>query len=324
MISTPSRPDSLLTRMGGLSDPTRLRLLHLLEKHELGVAELVDVLQLPQSNVSRHLKTLADQGWVRSRGRGAANLYRMTTLEAPARRLWALAREESAAWATLRQDELRLSRRLRDRAREAEAFFAGAAGQWERLRSELYGSAFTQEALLALIPSDWVVADLGCGTGPLTVALAPHVARVIGVDQSAAMLRAARRATAPLGNVELRKGRLQTLPLADAVCDAALLVLGLSYVPDPAPVLAEVARVLRPGGRLVVVDLLPHDHEYLRERMGQQWLGFDREDLAPRVEAAGLYLRSFRELAPEPGATGPALFVAVAERRRDAPDRLPV
>jgi ubiquinone/menaquinone biosynthesis C-methylase UbiE len=314
MITAASRPDSLLTRMGGLSDPTRLRLLHLLEKHELGVVELVEVLRLPQSTVSRHLKTLADQGWVRSRGRGAANLYRMAALEAPARRLWALAREESAAWATLRQDELRLSRRLRERARDAEAFFAGAAGQWERMRSELYGSAFTQEALTALLPSDWVVADLGCGTGPLTVALAPHVARVVGVDASPAMLKAARRSTAGFANVELHEGRLEALPLADEACDAALLVLGLSYVPDPAPVLAEMLRVLRPGGRGVVVDLLPHDHEHFRERMGQQWLGFDREHLAALAETAGFVVRSFRELSPEPGATGPALFVSALER----------
>jgi SAM-dependent methyltransferase len=317
MIAVATRPDSLLTRMGGLSDPTRLRLLHLLEKHELGVAELVDILRLPQSTVSRHLKTLAHQGWVRSRGRGAANLYRMATLEAPARRLWALAREESSAWATLRQDDLRLSRRLRDRARDAEAFFAGAAGQWERMRSELYGSLFTQEALLALLPSHWVVADLGCGTGPLTAALAPHVARVIGVDQSAAMLRAARRVTASCDNVELHEGRLESLPLADAACDRALLVLGLSYVPDPAAVLGETARVLRPGGSAVVVDLLPHDHEHFRERMGQQWLGFDRERVLGLAASAGLSLRSFRELPPEPGTTGPALFVAVAERPRD-------
>jgi ubiquinone/menaquinone biosynthesis C-methylase UbiE len=317
MIAVASRPDSLLTRMEGLSDPTRLRLLHLLEKHELGVAELVDVLRLPQSTVSRHLKTLAHQGWVKSRGRGPANLYRMAALEAPAKRLWALARDESSAWATLRQDDLRLSRRLRDRARDAEAFFAGAAGEWERMRSVLYGSLFTREALLALLPPQWVVVDLGCGTGPLTVALAPHVARVIGVDQSAAMLRAARRATASFDNVELHEGRLESLPLADATCDAALLVLGLSYVPDPAAVLSEAARVLRPGGRAVVVDLLPHDHEHFRERMGQQWLGFDRERVSGLAASAGLSLRSFRELAPEPGTTGPALFVSVAERPRD-------
>ncbi len=117
--------------------------------------------------------------------------------------------------------------------------------------------------------------------------------------------------------MELHQGRLEALPLAHAVCDAALLVLGLSYVPDPAPVLAEMARVLRPGGRGVVVDLLPHDHEHFRERMGQQWLGFDREDLATRALGAGLVLRSFRERPPEPGATGPALFVAVAERPLD-------
>jgi ubiquinone/menaquinone biosynthesis C-methylase UbiE len=182
------------------------------------------------------------------------------------------------------------------------------------MRSELYGSAFTQEALTALLPSDWVVADLGCGTGPLTVALAPHVARVVGVDASPAMLKAARRSTAGFANVELHEGRLEALPLADEACDAALLVLGLSYVPDPAPVLAEMLRVLRPGGRGVVVDLLPHDHEHFRERMGQQWLGFDREHLAALAETAGFVVRSFRELSPEPGATGPALFVSALER----------
>jgi ArsR family transcriptional regulator len=307
--------------MDGLSDPTRLRLLHLLEKHELGVAELVDVLQLPQSTVSRHLKTLADQGWLRSRGRGAANLYRMAGLEAPARRLWALAREESSAWTALRQDQLRLARRLRDRARDAEAFFAGAAAEWDKLRAELYGTAFTQEALLSLLPTDWVVADLGCGSGPLTIALAAHVKRVIGVDQSAAMLRAARRRTTGLDNVELHQGPLEALPVADAACDAALLVLALSYAADPTRVLAEMARVLRPGARGVIVDLLPHDREEFRDRMGQQSLGFDREDLSARLGAAGMAPGSFRELTPEPGASGPALFVAVAERPRAAVER---
>jgi ArsR family transcriptional regulator len=271
--------------------------------------------------VSRHLKVLADQGWVRSRGRGAANLYRMGPLEAPARRLWTLAREESSAWSALRQDRLRVARRLRERARDAEAFFDSAASDWDKLRAELYGSAFTLEALLSLVPSDWVVADLGCGSGPLTAALAPHVARVIGVDQSAAMLSAARRRTSDLENVELHNGPLEALPLADAACDAALLVLALSYASQPTQVLSEMARVLRPGARGVIVDLLPHDREDFRDRMGQQSLGFDRDDLVARVEAAGMSASRFRELTPEPGATGPALFLAVAERPRAAFER---
>jgi ArsR family transcriptional regulator len=315
MIMT-RHPDRLLATLGGLADPTRLRLLHLLERHELGVAELVDVLQLPQSSVSRHLKVLADQGFVRSRGRGAANLYRAASLEPAARRLWGLVREESTPWATLRQDRLRLERRLRGRVRDAEAFFAGAAREWDRLRTELFGSGFAREALLALLPAEWTVADLGCGTGHLAAALAPHVARVVGVDASAAMLRAAHRRTAGLDNVELRQARLEALPLADASCDGALMVLALSFAPEPARALAEMARVLRPGGRGVVVDLLPHDREDLRERMGQQCLGFDASELAALLEGAGFAPPRFRELTPEPGATGPALFVAAAEGRR--------
>src|SRR3954454_23038320 len=123
------QPDALLGWMECLSDPTRLPLLRLLERHELGVVELCDILQLPQSTVSRHLKVLADQGWVRSRAQGTANFYRMVPneLDPPARRLWALAREQTDHWATVRQDELRLQRRLSDRETDSQAFFAGAA-----------------------------------------------------------------------------------------------------------------------------------------------------------------------------------------------------
>lgn len=314
------KPAALLSRMGGLADPTRLRLLHLLERHELGVAELVEVLRLPQSSISRHLKVLGDQGWVRSRGRGTANLYRMSRseLDAGARRLWALAREESSGWATLRQDALRLARRLQDRSRDARQFFAGAAGQWDRMRAELYGTAFTLEAVLALLPASWVVADLGCGTGTLVAALAPHLQRVIGVDQSAAMLKAARRRAAGMDNVELHQADLESLPLPEASCDAALLVLALSYVSEPGLVLAEMARVLRPGGKAVLVDLLPHDREEFRDRMGQQCLGFDTGALAGRLGEAGLGGVCFRDLPPEPQSSGPALFVAVATRPRQS------
>src|SRR6266446_4173914 len=217
--SSPRQPEALLGWMESLADPTRLRQLRLLERHELGVAELCDVLQLPQSTVSRHLKVLADQGWVRSRPQGTTNLYRMDLGEADpaARRLWTLTREQTDDWATVAQDQLRLTRRLAER-QPSQGFFAGAAGRWDRLREELYGKTFTQEAFLGLLPAEWIVADLGCGTGQVTAALAPRVRRVVGVDQSAAMLKAARRRTAALENVELKQGSLEALPLAAGAC----------------------------------------------------------------------------------------------------------
>ena len=261
------QPEALLGWMESLADTTRLRLLRLLERHELGVAELCEIVQLPQSTVSRHLKVLADQGWVASRGQRTTNLYRMEMADAAARKLWQLARDQMEGWATAAQDQLRLARVLADRQPAAQAFFAGAAGQWDRLRDELYGRSFSQEALLGLLPASWTVADLGCGTGQTAAALAPHVRRVLAVDQSAAMLKAAKKRTAGLGNVELRQGSLEALPLAPASCDGALLLLALTYVAHPLAALREAARILRPGGRLVVVDLLRHDRDDFRREM---------------------------------------------------------
>jgi SAM-dependent methyltransferase len=309
--------DGLLGVIGSLADPTRLRLLTLLERHELGVVELCEVLKLPQSTVSRHLKVLSDEGWLASRRDGTAHLYRMDGALGPAaRRLWRVARAETGGWATLEQDALRLARRLAARQEEADQFFAGAASGWERLRGELYGVAFVDEALLALVPRGLVVADLGCGTGDLAARLAPHVRRVLAVDRSAAMLRAARRRVDGLGNVELHRADLDALPLESESCHAALLVLALTYVPEPPRVLAEAARVLRPGGVLVVADLVRHDDDDFRRRMGQASLGFEPAALDALLAGAGLAPDPATPLPPAPGARGPALLLARAEKPR--------
>jgi ArsR family transcriptional regulator len=275
----------------------------------------MDVLQLPQSTVSRHLKLLADQGFVTSRSHGTANFYALRNGELPqaARRLWKLVREQTEGWATLRQDELRLESRLSGRE-SAQAFFARSAEGWDALRQELYGSAFSQAALAALLPREWVVADLACGTGALMAALLPHVRRVIGVDQSAAMLRAARRRLQGRPQAELRQGDLESLPLEDASCDAALLVLALTYVEQPARALAEAARILRPGGRLVVVDLLRHDREEFRRNLGQRHPGFEPAVLERLLREAGFTAARPSPLAPEAQAQGPALLLASGER----------
>lgn len=316
MASPAGRPDALLSWMDVLADPTRLRLLRLLERHELGVAELCHILQLPQSTVSRHLKVLGDQGWVESRSQRTANLYRMALAgaDAAARRLWLLARDQTEGWAAIDQDHVRLSRLLSHRQPAAQEFFAGAAGKWDRLRAEMYGTGFTGEALLALLPPDWVVADLGCGTGPAAAAIAPYVRQVIGVDQSAAMLKAARKRTASLDNVELRVGSLEALPIADSACDAALLLLSLTYVPEPHLVVAEAARILRPGGRLVAVDLLRHDREDFRRAMGQARSGFGPEELCALLAAGGLPGARCHPIPPAAEAKGPALLLASATR----------
>src|ERR1035441_181944 len=160
MIGSASKPDRLLAWIGSLADGTRLRLLRLLERHELGVVELCDVLQLPQSSVSRHLKVLGDQKWVRARRQNTTRLYRtiLDELEPAARKLWLLAREQTDAWPTGKQDQLRLQRLLSQRKADSQTFFAGAAAEWDRLRRELYGERFSIAAMLALLPPDIIVA----------------------------------------------------------------------------------------------------------------------------------------------------------------------
>ena len=308
--------EPLLARLGSLADPVRLRLLAVLERHELGVGELAGILQLPQSSVSRHLKVLAEQGWVVSRQERTANLYSLADGElAPgSRALWELARAEMARWPALAHDELRLERRLAERTHGARSYYAGVAERWEELRGELYGRRFTEAAIAALVPSDWVVADLACGAGDVAVRLAPRVARVIAVDASPEMLATARRRARGLANVELHEADLAALPLADAAVDAALLVLALTHVAAPAVALAEMARILRPGGRAVVVDLLRHDRDEFRREMGQLRNGFAADELAGLLSGAGLADIDCSPLPPEAEAKGPALLLATGTK----------
>jgi SAM-dependent methyltransferase len=312
--ATPRTPEALFAWMEAIGDPTRLRALRALERQELSVLELCEVLALPQSTVSRHLKVLADGGLVTARRAGTQSFYGWSgQLEAGARKLWLVARAESEDWPVVRQDAGRLAA-VRARREGAHRFFAGAAGAWDELRAQVYGRGFGAEALLALVPSAWTVADLGCGTGALTAELAARVRTVVAVDQSAAMLRAARRRTEGLRNVELHEADLAALPLDAASVDAALLVLVLAYLELPENALREAARVLRPGGRLVIVDAARHLDEALRRKMGQARPGFEPEELAALVRGAGLEPGSVRTLAPEPGARGPGLVVCAAAK----------
>jgi ArsR family transcriptional regulator len=306
----------IFDRLTALADPTRSRLLLLLDRHELTVGELCAALQLPQSTVSRHLKTLADEGWVSARAEGTSRRYAMpaTALEPSARELWQLVRDQVRATPSARQDLARAERVLQERRTTSQAFFASSAGQWDRVRAELFGARADLAPLPALLDPDVVVGDLGCGTGHTSAALAPFVARVIAVDDSDAMLAAARERIGERPNVELRTGRLESLPIDDAVLDVAVLSLVLHLAVDPAAVLHEAARVLRPGGCLLVVDMQPHEREDYRAAMGHLWLGFAPDQLDGWLADAGFASRRLVALDPDPQAKGPALFTARAIR----------
>ncbi|HVD92923.1 MAG TPA: metalloregulator ArsR/SmtB family transcription factor [Vicinamibacterales bacterium] len=299
-----------------LSDATRSRMLLILERHELTVSELCAVLQLPQSTVSRHLKTLADASWVTSRRDGTSRYYTLALDERDAhtRRLWSLLRDQIATTAGADQDARRLKGVLGRRQSKSEEFFASAAGQWDRLRRELFGGASALHALPALIDPGWTVGDLGCGTGETSAAFAPFVARTIAVDRSGEMLHSARRRLRDLPNVDVRRGELEALPIADGELDAAVMILVLHHVPDPAAVLREAARTLEPGGRFVLCDMLPHDREEYKQQMGHVWLGFGDDQLRRLLAGAGFDDIRVVPLPVDPRAKGPALFVASARR----------
>jgi SAM-dependent methyltransferase len=299
-------------QLAALADPTRSRILLLLEQHALSVGEVCSVMQLPQSTVSRHLKVLVDEGWATARSEGASRVYRLAQLRAASRQIWDPVKTEVGNTPAGQQDRHRLTAVLAARRDRSTAFFSAAAGDWERVRSELFGSAAEVLPLLALLEPDLVVVDLGCGTGQISRTLAPFVRRVIGVDASEAMLEAA-RARVP-DNVDLRAGQLEQLPLADGEADCALLLLVLHYVVDPADVLTEAARVLKPGGRLLVVDMLPHDREELQETMGHLWLGFSNEQMTAWLDAAGFGATQLLPLPVDARAKGPALFAARATK----------
>lgn len=299
-----------------LSDPTRARLLRLLERNELTVIELCQVLQAPQSTISRHLKVLAESDWVRSRKEGTSSWYRLQSadLQSGQRRLWQVVREQAATAKFAEHDDARLEKVLEERQSRAQVFFSSAADQWDKLRSELFGGSVNSWALAAGLQSDCVVGELGCGTAPLSHLIAPWVKQVIAVDSSAAMLKAAKAKFKKCDNVEFRKGDLAALPVGDQELDVVFVVLVLAYVHDPKQAIEEAYRTLKPGGRLILIDMLRHDRESLKQELGHLWLGFEWTQIDQWLDKKRFSHITKLPLPPEQDAKGPPLFCVAAQK----------
>jgi ArsR family transcriptional regulator len=307
---------AILKHMATMSDVTRCRVLRLLARQELTVSELCSVLQLPQSTVSRHLKALLDDDWITSRRDGTSRFYELPAADlAPdARSLWTLIEAQLNGSPLAVQDDARVDGVLASRRSKVREFFSSAAGEWDHLRDELFGRSFHLHSLLGLLGEGWIVGDLGCGTGLVTATIAPFVERVIAVDGSNEMLSTARERLGATDNVDVRQGELELLPIPERTLDVALLVLVLHYVPDVPRVLGEVARVLKPGGKVLIVDMLPHEREEYQQQMGHVWLGFSEPQLQRFLSHAGLENSRYQALPSDPEVKGPALFAATATR----------
>ena len=306
----------LIARLSTLSDLARVRILRLLDQHEMSVGELARALQLPQSTVSRHLKVLHDGDWVVRRSEGTASLYRLVpeALDPQARQLWDLARDQLEPDAILDEDDSRLESVIAERRADSRSFFGRVGGEWDHLRNELFGERFTTEAMLSLLRREWTIADIGCGTGNAAEVLSPLVRWIIAVDREPKMLESARKRLSHLKNVEFRQGDLLKLPLKDGEVDAATVFLVMHHIADPQAAVREVARVLKPGGVLLMVDMVAHNRESYRHTMGHQHLGFQPQQIRQWAKSAGLSDVQCRRLPPETTARGPGLFVATMEK----------
>jgi ArsR family transcriptional regulator len=305
-----------------LGDPTRLRILALLEREELAVQELMEVLGMAQSRVSRHLGILREAKLLRDRRDGTFVLYRF---EPPADPTWrdalALARRSVAQDPAARRDAAALARVLEARSARSRSFFDEVGPEWDAIRKVWGDELLRARALHRLLPRGLRVLDLGTGTGVLAQELATAGCEVIAVDHSPRMLEAAREKLAGAGvaGVELRAGDATALPLADAEVDAAFAHMVLQYLASPAEAIAEMARVVKPGGTVVAIDFAEHEREWMREELGVVWMGFAPDGIARWLEAAGL--RDVRLETQGPAARGsdlPATFIASGVRPREA------
>ncbi len=312
---------TIIDRLSALSEPTRLRLLHTLQKNELSVGELARVLQMPQSTVSRHLKILTESGWLIRRAEGTATLYNMhlDELLPSEKNLWIQIQNQiqnATEFKTdLQEDHRRLQAVLAERRVDSQSFFGQHAGEWDDLRTNLFGSHFTAQALLSLIPPNWTIADLGCGTGNASEYLSPRCHKVIAIDSSAPMLKAAQLRLHNSNNVQFIEADLNKLPLPDASVDAAVCLLVLHHLPDPVHCLREAGRILttrQNGGSLLIVDMHAHDRMQYKHQMGHQHLGFSTDHMNQLLKTAGFDDIRNISLLPDSQCQGPGLFAATA------------
>lgn len=296
------RLEPALAALNAAGEETRLRLLALLEQSELTVSEVVAILGQSQPRVSRHLKLLVEAGLVERRREGAWAFFRLAGGDGAG----ALARDV-VAWLDandplLAADRARLAEVRHARTEAAARYFAAHAVEWADMRSLHVAEELVENAMRDVVGAKPVrtLLDLGAGAGRMLEIFAPLAERAIGVDMSSAMLGVARGRLEETGlrNVQLRQADIYALPIERNSVDLAIMHQVLHYLDDPGRALREAARVLAPGGRLLVVDFAPHEEESLRDKHAHRRLGFSDAEISGLLTQAGLETLQHRELAP--------------------------
>ncbi|MCJ2133377.1 metalloregulator ArsR/SmtB family transcription factor [Methylobacterium sp. J-026] len=295
------------------AEETRLRILALLAEGELSVSDLTDILGQSQPRISRHLKLLVEAGLVERHREGAWAFFRLC--EARAELADPLLSGLDRAAPPLSEDRARLDAVRAQRAETAQTFFARLAPKWDELRSLHICETIVEAAVLDALGERPIgsLIDLGTGTGRMLGLLAPLAGRATGLDSSHAMLSVARAnlERRGLSRVDLRQGDIHAPPFARASFDLVLVHQVLHYLDDPARALRGAARLVAPGGRLLVVDFAPHELEFLRTGQAHRRLGFSAEQVSGWLAEAGLATITTRDLAPrESGQLTVTLWLA--------------
>jgi ubiquinone/menaquinone biosynthesis C-methylase UbiE/DNA-binding transcriptional ArsR family regulator len=299
-----------LTRAQGLAalraagEATRLRILALLAAAELNVKDLTQILGQSQPRISRHLKLMAEAGLITRFREGSWVFFRLAESGAEGALARAIVASLDPSDLTPARDRQRAASVQKARAETAQAYFQAHAAEWDRIRTLHVAEKEVESAMddaLGQGPFSLLI-DLGTGTGRILELFAPRAARALGFDVNHDMLAYARMKLerAGLYQAQVRHGDLYNVPLPDGAADAVVLHQVLHFLDDPAAAIAEAARVLAPGGKLLVIDFAPHELEFLREQSAHRRLGFPRDQIARWLEGAGLKVGRFSELAPKP------------------------
>jgi ubiquinone/menaquinone biosynthesis C-methylase UbiE/DNA-binding transcriptional ArsR family regulator len=300
--------DALNAALKAAGEETRLRVLALLAEAELTVSDLTDILRQSQPRISRHLKLLAEAGLVERFREGTWAFFRLSEQGGGAAVARALLDRLDPADQTIARDRARLTSVRQTRAAAAQAYFRAHAAEWDRIRKLHVTDAAVEDAIRAALADKPFrsLLDLGTGTGRMLELFGGVIERGLGLDLSLDMLLLARDRLerASLKNCSVRQGDLYDLPLANDSFDVVILHQVLHFLDDGARAIHEAARVLRPGGRLLVVDFAPHEQEFLREQFAHRRLGFASETMTQWMAASGLEPVLHKSLKPEPGSDG--------------------
>lgn len=298
-----------------VAEPTRLRVLMLLAAGELNVKDLTRILGQSQPRISRHLKLLAETGVLERAPEGSWVYFRLAEDGEAAALAREILRSVDPADPVLVRDRRRAEALQQERDASAQAYFQAHAGEWDSIRALHVAEADVERAVTAAIgagPIDLFV-DLGTGTGRMLELLAPHYRRGLGIDRSTAMLAYARAKLEGAGitNAQVRQGDIYDLPLADQSAQVVVMHQVLHFLSEPQRALREAARILAPGGRLLIVDFAPHELEFLREQCAHERLGFARAQVAQWLSEAGLALLQEIDLPPAGETTAGKLTVSL-------------